>query len=185
MIPPPNYSINEVNPHWLASIIVHQSLAGIEHGDFAARSKVAEILLQLLSMHSREGAKGHRSPKLASMYVPVLQLLTSHVQLLAMDEAKSIFRINLLSGFLWILQSAPPELLGALWRDMLLDAQGCGKYEFLDEDVDRGEESDSETFSSTLMAIFDLLNLSLASLEYEPATTAPGKAKNDAEVRIG
>ncbi|GMH54206.1 hypothetical protein TrST_g8868 [Triparma strigata] len=181
MIPPPNYGINEVNPHWLASIIVHQSLAGIEHGDFAARSKVAEILLQLLSMHSREGAKGHRSPKLASMYVPVLQLLTSHVQLLAMDEAKSIFRINLLSGFLWILQSAPPELLGALWRDMLLGAQGCGKYEFLDEDVDRGEESDSETFSSTLMAIFDLLNLSLASLEYEPATTAPGKAKNDAE----
>lgn len=183
MIPPPNYATNEVSSHWLATIIVHQSLAGIEDGDFSARSKVAEILLHLLSKHSREGAKGQRSAKLASIYVPVLQLLTSHVQLLAMDDAKSVFRSNLLSGFLWILQTSPPELLGALWRDLLMGAQNCGKFEFLHEELDRKSGKDSDTFSPMVQQIFDLLNLSLASLEYEPAGRDPGKAKNDAEVR--
>ncbi|GMH77896.1 hypothetical protein TL16_g07578 [Triparma laevis f. inornata] len=181
MIPPPNYATNEVSSHWLATILVHQSLAGIEDGDFSARSKVAEILLHLLSKHSREGAKGQRSAKLASMYVPVLQLLTSHVQLLAMDDAKSVFRSNLLSGFLWILQTSPPELLGALWRDLLMGAQNCGKFEFLHEELDRKSGKDSDTFSPMVQQIFDLLNLSLASLEYEPAGRDPGKAKNDAE----
>ena len=107
----------------------------------------------------------------------------------------------MLASFLFILQSAPQELLGALWRDIILSCKGCGRYEFLDLDLGRGSSfdegeldgekvricttdlqyarllrlasppspiQDPREFDPTLLLVFDLLSLSLRTLEYVP-----------------
>ena len=83
----------------------------------------------------------------------------------------------MLASFLFILQSAPQELLGALWRDLILSCKGCGRYEFLGINLGRGNSFDegemrgekpAKEFDPTLLLVFDLLSLSLRTLEYVP-----------------
>ena len=115
------------------------------------------------------------------MYVPMLRLLTTRAHLMRIDDTKSALRTRLLSAFLFVLQTAPEELLAAMWRQLLLGCRNCGRSEFPSKSLGRGDLNSDPSFDPTLLGVFDLLNLSLASLEYSPATSAPGKQKTDAE----
>ncbi|GMI04192.1 hypothetical protein TrRE_jg1812, partial [Triparma retinervis] len=181
----PSYKVSRRSPlsppHWLAGIVVDQIMDTASQRDFEVQGRAADILLKLFQNHNEEGTLRKNRNKIAVMYVPVIRMLTNHVQSLLLDDIYSSRRKKMLASLLFILQSAPQELLGALWRDLILSCKGCGRYEFLDIQLGRGEsfdeaelngETPNREFDPTLLLVFDLLSLSLRTLEYVPTDSS-------------
>ena len=167
-------------PHWLASIVVDQCLHTASQPDFEIQARAAEILLELFQSHSQEGTINQTRSKIIAMYVPMIKMLCTHVQSLLLDDVRSSRRKKMLSSLLLILQSAPPELLTALWRELIISCKNCGRYEFPGVELARntkgnetegGLNNSNDSFDSSLLLFFDLLILSLRTLEYIPQDT--------------
>jgi hypothetical protein len=175
-----------MKPHWLAEIIVDVCLFSSEHAEQNIQRRASAILLEMFWGQSQESMIEGNSSIVASMYVSFLEKLLTRVSYISKCfSSKSQVRQDLLRPVVFVLQSAPGGLLRALWRKLCAKASGKGFDEkfggigfsvvsesVLDDSVHENQRKLSRTANewkqeADIFDMFSLINLSLATLEYE------------------
>jgi hypothetical protein len=175
-----------MRPHWLAEIVVDICISGIEHAEQNIQRRSASLLLELFWSQGQQSLRGGYSSIVASMYTSLIQKVLSRTTYLATCfSPKSQVRQDVILCVVFVLQSAPPGILRALWRKLFSRSSGKGSLEkfgglasgspFETPDALNGEESTSRFSRSEIESkecsdiydMFSLLNASLATVEYE------------------
>jgi len=181
-----NVDIPPLQPHWLAELITDICIAASCHRDKSIQLRGSSLLHELFWSQSQEGKATGSSSTVASMYVPFIEKILCILKYIASFHAKSQLRKDVIPCVIFVLQSAPVGLLRALWRKLCKNAEGCGKnavryggfgglfeknsvdHSNLDEKDDIHEYLESSEGSShNILDVYCLLNLALATMEYE------------------
>ncbi|VEU36301.1 unnamed protein product [Pseudo-nitzschia multistriata] len=181
------FELPRMRPHWLVEIIVDICFSGIEHSERIIQQRSASLLLELFWSHAQKSLSEGYSPIVASMYVTFIEKALSKTSYLShgftAKGPKSQVRHDIILCLIFVLQSAPPGLLRALWRKLFTRSSGKGsfrKFGGISSSVSMNsldELKESETPPSTteiddiegpnIYDMFSLLNTSLATVEYE------------------
>lgn len=174
-----------MRPHWLAEIVVDICLSGIEHAEQNIQRRSASLLLELFWSQGQQSLREEYSHIVASMYITFIEKVLSRTAYLATCFAsKSQVRQDVILCVVFVLQSAPPGLLRALWRKLFVRSSGKGSLEKFGsltygnsfelsepvnwEDSSRFSKVEAEAKESPdIFDVFSLLNVSLATVEYE------------------
>ena len=175
-------TIPSMRPHWLADIVVDICFSGIQHKEPNIQLRSASLLLELFWSQSQRSLREGYSQIVASMYVTFIEkalLRTSHLQCFAPNQV----RRDVVLCVVFVLQSAPPGLLRALWRKLFRRSSGKGllqKHGGISASVssDSLDESNGTEYQShnteidgnegpDIYDMFSLLNVCLAAVEYE------------------
>lgn len=166
-----------MRPHWLAEIVVDVCLLGTEHAEQYIQHRSASLLHEMLWSCSQDGILNGISAPVASMFVTLIEKLVSNASYISNFSPKSQLRKDTLSSAIFVLQSAPPSLLRALWRRLCSRLPGKGadeKYGTFTENnplTDIGDDvpgvSSEKKDEPDILGMFSFLNLSLRTFEYE------------------
>ncbi|ACI65622.1 predicted protein [Phaeodactylum tricornutum CCAP 1055/1] len=172
-----------LRPHWLAELVIDICLLGSEHAEQYIQNRSSSLVHELLWSCSQESVLAERATAVASMYATLLEKLLQRINYLSSFAPKSQLRIDLLTSAIYVLQSAPPHLLRALWRKLLSRLRGKGsldKYCLCNKSSSLGglavdEENQGRLPKGTVelkeeadvLDMFCLLNLALKTAEYE------------------
>ena len=177
--------IPPMKSHWLAEICIDICIFATGHAEQNIQYRASSLLFELFWRHSQQGRANGNISVVASVFLPFLPKILSHVNYLSTLPAKGQIRKDILPCALFILQSAPVGLVKALWRKLAKRAEG--KTQQADSDDRYGGISGSgagykelNTGPTHLSAvdveiddepdIYDmlgLLNLALTTVEYE------------------
>jgi hypothetical protein len=177
--------IPPMKPHWLAEICIDICIFATGHAEQNIQFRASSLLYELFWRQSQLGRANGNLSVVASVFLPFLPKILSHVNYLSTLPAKGQLRKDILPCALFILQSAPVGLVKALWRKLAKRAEG--KTQRADSDDRYGgiggsgagyKEliSGSTHLSSVDVEIDDepdiydmlgLLNLALTTVEYE------------------
>ena len=169
-----------IHPHWLSEIIVDVCLLGTEHAEPQIQQRSASLLHEMFWVCSQEGVRTGQSAPIASMHISFVWKVLFRCDYLSNFAPKSQLRKDLLPCIVYVLQSAPENLLRALWRKLCSGLRSKGsnnKYGGFSS-VRAGTFSAEQTARVPRTAVemkedpdvldmFTLLNLSLRTLEYE------------------
>ena len=168
-----------MRPHWMVEIVVDICLLGTEHAEQYIHHRSASLLYELFWACSQESTLYGISAPVGAMFVTYLEKLIPHASYLSSFAPKSQLRKDVLSPSVFVLQSAPPDLLRALWRKLFSRLPGKGsnrKYAIAMDHLgyDSGEESTEEMNAHIeardepdIIDLISLLNLALRTIEYE------------------
>ena len=182
-----NSSTLPMKPHWLAEIVVDVCLLGTEHAEQNIQRRAASLLLELFWEQSQQTMRDGNSSIVASMFITFLEKVLSRVSFLSSCfSPKSQVRQDIVRCVTFVLQSAPSLLLRALWRRLcaraagrsVQDRFGVVGYSLFTESTDENVYHENQKRLPTrtgldihhepdIFELFSLLNLCLASLEYE------------------
>ena len=177
--------IPAMKSHWLAEICIDICIFATGHAEQNIQHRASSLLFELFWRHSQQGRANGNISVVASVFLPFLPKILSHINYLSTLPAKGQIRKDILPCALFILQSAPVGLVKALWRKLAKRAEG--KTHQTDSDDRYGGISGSGAgykelnqapthFSSVEVEgdgepdIYDmlgLLNLALSTVEYE------------------
>eukprot|EP00984_Skeletonema_dohrnii_P030698 scaffold22391_cov141-Skeletonema_dohrnii-CCMP3373.AAC.2 len=177
--------IPPMKSHWLAEICVDICIFATGHAEQNIQYRASSLLFELFWRHSQQGRANGNISVVASVFLPFLPKILSHVNYLSTLPAKGQLRKDIIPCALFILQSAPVGLVKALWRKLAKRAEG--KTQQADSDDRFGgisgsgagyKELNAATHLSTAVHveiddepdIYDmlgLLNLALTTVEYE------------------
>lgn len=163
-------AVPHIRPHWLTEIIVDCCVQGTEHTDQYIQERSASVLHELFWSCSQESIVSGISSPVASMLVTFVDKLLRIGNYIGNFHPKSPLRKDILSCFIFVLQSAHSDLLRALWRCLCSRMSGQGESR---KHGGLGCESDSDDFNSvaisepTIYDMFSVLNLCLRTTEYE------------------
>lgn len=194
--------IEIMSPHWLAGMLVEMCLLGIEHAEQDFQRRAAALLLELFWSQSQDSLKDGSSSIVASMHVTFLEKIVSRTSYISSCfHPKSQVRQDVIRCVMFVLQSAPSGLLRAVWRKFCDRASGKGAQErfggvgfaiFSESATDDLQPESQRRMSrnvgdakqeNDIFEMFSLLNLSLATLEYEGSDAqadVEGAGYNDA-----
>ena len=181
------FEIPEMRPHWLAETVVDICILCTEHAEHDMQRRGASLLLELFWEQSQQSMRDGNSSIVASMYITFLEKVlarTSYLGNQSFFPPKHQVRQDIIRCVVFVLQSAPTGLLRALWRRLCGRATGKGfrdRYggigysiftETGDDNVHQDNQSktsrgSSDTKGPDIFEMFSLLNLSLATMEYE------------------
>jgi len=182
-------TIPKLKPHWLAELCTDICLSATGHAEESIQFRASSLLFELFWRHSQQGRVKGNVSVVASVYVPFLPKVLSHIEYLSSLPPKGQIRKDILPCTLLVLQSAPTGIMKALWRKLAKRAEGktlktdsADKYggilgsgsgincpdtfpplvpgSRVNEEIDADGEPD-------IFDIFGLLNLSLSTIEYE------------------
>eukprot|EP00535_Pseudo-nitzschia_heimii_P008056 CAMPEP_0197181318 /NCGR_PEP_ID=MMETSP1423-20130617/5641_1 /TAXON_ID=476441 /ORGANISM="Pseudo-nitzschia heimii, Strain UNC1101" /LENGTH=3706 /DNA_ID=CAMNT_0042631551 /DNA_START=249 /DNA_END=11369 /DNA_ORIENTATION=- len=173
----------QVRPHWMAETIVDICFSGIEHKEPNIQSRSASLLLELFWSQSQRSLKEGYSPIVASMYITFIEKVLLRTSHLSSFSPKDQVRRDVILCLVFVLQSAPPGLLRAVWRKLFKCTSGkefsqknggsspAISYNSLVEanvnEVKPNNVGIYENEESNIYDMFGLLNLCLATVEYE------------------
>lgn len=202
-----NFEIPRMRPHWLAEIVVDICILCTEHAENDIRRRGASLLLELFWEQSQESMRDGNSTVVASMYITFLEKVLTRTSYLGQScfPPKHQVRQDIIRCVVFVLQSAPAGLLRALWRKLCSRAKGKGfrdryggiGYKIFDEPSDDAAYQDAQKRVSKgsvdlregpdIYEMFTLLNLSLATMEYEGSDDhadidSPGESDGPTEV---
>eukprot|EP00934_Nitzschia_sp_Nitz4_P007743 Nitzschia sp. Nitz4//scaffold22_size323478//75040//86490//NITZ4_000513-RA/size323478-snap-gene-0.540-mRNA-1//-1//CDS//3329542953//7733//frame0 len=181
-------SPNKMKPHWLAEIVVDFCLLGIEHVEQNFQRRASSTLHELFWRQSQQSLKEGNTANVAAMFFTMLEKTLPRTNYLATCfSPKSQVRLDVLRCVVFTLQSAPTSLLRAFWRKLFEKAAGrnfsekhggVGYTVFMESSDDLQPEGQrkfpkpsTDRANSTpdydIFDMFSLLNLCLATLEYE------------------
>lgn len=153
-----------MQPHWLSEAVIEICLVGIEHADPAIQQRSSSILFELFWSCSQDSILAGISAPAASMFVPFIEKMLVRSQYIANFQPKCQLRKDLLTSFIYILQSSPPNLLRALWRRLCYRLED--KSENGVEQSDYTSNADAQP-KADVIDMFSTLNLCLRTIEYE------------------
>jgi len=185
-------AIPRMKPHWLAELCTDICLSATGHAEESIQFRASSLIFELFWQLSQQGrCKGNISV-VASVFVPFIPKVLSHIDYLSSLPAKGQLRKDILPCVLFVLQSAPVGLVRALWRKLAKRAEGkslgrdsADKYGGI---IGSGTGIGSNVALSSLLPlsqtsqinedfamdeevdifeVFGLLNLSLSTIEYE------------------
>ena len=168
-----------MRPHWLAEIVVDICLLGTEHAEQYIHHRSASLLHELFWACSQESTLYGISAPVGAMFATYLEKLIPHASYLSNFAPKSQLRKDILSAGVFVLQSAPPNLVRALWRKLCFRLPGKGlnrKYGIVMDHFgyDSGDESAEDLNvhneakdEPDIVGMISLLNLALRTIEYE------------------
>lgn len=180
--------IPRMKHHWLAELCTDICLSATGHAEESIQFRASSLLFELFWRHSQQGRYKGSISVVASVYVPFVQKILGHIDYLSSLPAKGQLRKDILPCALFVLQSAPTGIMRALWRKLAKRAEGktlkrdsadkyggiigagsgisCNAFTSLltDSQIKENFEMDEE---ADIFDMFGLLNLSLATIEYE------------------
>ena len=182
--------IPKMKPHWLAEICTDICLSATGHAEQSIQFRASSLLFEIFWRHSQEGRVKGNVSVVASMYVPFLSKLLSHVDYLSSLPPKGQIRKDIIPCILLILQSAPTGIMRELWRKLAKRAEGktlksdcadkyggivgsgsgIGGFNTLSSAISiamDNAEIDVDEEEPDIFGMFGLLNLSLSTIEYE------------------
>lgn len=193
-------NIPRMKPHWLAELCTDICLSATGHAEEKIQIRASSLLFELFWRHSQQGRFKGNISVVASVFVPFLAKILSHMDYLSNLPAKGQLRKDILPCTLFVLQSAPTGLLRALWRKLAKRSEGKSQRRdsgdryggiigsasvinnadvssFLtgsqiNDDFEVDEEAD-------IFDMFGLLNLQLSTIEYEGSSN--GAEESNAE----
>ena len=182
-------AIPEMKPHWLAELCTDICLSATGHAEESIQFRASSLLFELFWRQSQQGRVTGNLSVVASVFMPFVPKLLSHIEYLSSLPAKGQLRKDIIPCFLFVLQSAPTGIMKALWRKLAKRAEGksmrkdsvdkYGGIVGLGSDISTDAnfsayhpasqnkeyfEIDGET---DIYDMFGLLNLSLVTIEYE------------------
>ena len=182
--------IPPLKPHWLLELVSDICLTATGHAEQNIQHRASSLLHELFWAQGQKGKIHGNVSIVASMFVPFITKILSHINYLSSLPAKSQLRKDLLPCVVFIMQSAPLGLMRALWRKLCRRAEGKGHSKSFGGIGDSGVTSQledinlqpltttnsDEGFSSSpegdghmpdILDVFCLLNLVLKTFEYE------------------
>ena len=181
--------IPKMKPHWLPELCTDICLSATGHAEENIQFRASSLLFEMFWRHSQEGRVKGNISVVASVYVPFLPKVLSHIEYLSSLPPKGQIRKDILPCTLLVLQSAPTGIMRALWRKLAKRAEGKTlKTDSADNyggilgpgsginsldtfsPLAPGSRVNDENDADELPDIFDmfgLLNLSLSTIEYE------------------
>jgi hypothetical protein len=175
--------IPKMKPHWLAELCTDICLSATGHAEESIQYRSSSLLFELFWRQSQLGRVKGNISVVASVFMPFVPKILSHIEYLSSLPAKGQLRKDIIPCLLFVLQSAPTGIMKALWRKLAKRAEGktlrrdsvdkyggivgsgnnkngnavlCQNYEYYEID---GEPD--------IYDMFGLLNLSLVTIEYE------------------
>ena len=103
-------------PHWLIELVTDICLSSTCHVELSIRQRSASLLFELFWSSNQEGKVNGTLTVVASMYVPFISRILGLAPLLSSVSPTSQLRKDLLPCVIFIIQSAPSDLLRALWK---------------------------------------------------------------------
>lgn len=191
--------VASMRPHWLAEIVVDICLLGTEHAEQYIHHRSASLLHELFWACSQESILYGISAPVGAMFSTYLEKLVSHASYLSNFAPKSQLRKDVLIAAVFVLQSAPPNLLRALWRKFCFRLPGKGLnrkfgvvsdhfgYDSGDENAEDLNGQNESRDEPDILGMISLLNLALRTIEYEGSdenldTESSGDGRNSIEV---
>ena len=168
--------IPTMTPHWLAEVVVDICLFGTEHAEQYIQNRSSGVLHELLWSCSQKSILYGISAPVASMFITIIEKIAANAGYSSNFSPKSQLRKDTLTSMIFVLQSAPPNLLRALWRRLISRLHRRTEDDIYvsvkekDSRANAANESSSEnteTLEPNILSIFSTLNLSLRTLEYE------------------
>lgn len=168
-------SFPQIQPHWLAEVVVDICLLGTEHVEPQIQQRSAALLHEMFWSSSQDSILTGKTGPVAGMYLTFLEKMLSQVNFLSNFSPKSQLRKDLLPCVVFVLQSAPSQLLRAVWRGLCAELPGKSRLaEYGGHEPREGSDNDAFTgflrgseSRSDVLDMFKLLNLSLKTMEYE------------------
>ena len=165
-----------ITPHWLAEVVVDICLFGTEHAEQYIQNRSSGLLHELLWSCSQKSILSGISAPVASMFITIIEKIAANASYISNFSPKSQLRKDTLTSMIFVLQSAPPNLLRALWRRLIprlhrriddniyvsekgKSSPGRCTIESITENIEKPEPN--------ILSIFSMMNLSLRTLEYE------------------
>lgn len=176
--------IPPMKSHWLAEICIDICIFATGHAEQNIQHRASSLLFELFWRHSQQGRANGNISVVASVFLPFLPKILSHVNYLSTLPAKGQLRKDMLPCALFILQSAPVGLVKALWRKLAKRAEGKTQQADSDDryggingsgagykDLSSGpihlSAVDVEIDEPDIYDMLGLLNLALTTVEYE------------------
>jgi hypothetical protein len=190
-------ALPDLRPHWLAELCTDICLSATGHAEESIQFRASSLLFEMFWRQSQQGrVKGNLSV-VASVFMPFVPKLLSHIEYFSSLPAKGQLRKDIIPCFLFVLQSAPTGIMKALWRKLAKRAEGktlrkdsVDKYGGI---IGSGSDARNDANLSTLHPVtqnneyfevdgepdifdlFGLLNLSLVTIEYEGSGNQGGE----------
>jgi len=158
--------IPAMKPHWLAEICIDICIFATGHAEQNIQYRASSLLFELFWRQSQLGRADGNISVVASVFLPFLPKILSHVNYLSTLPAKGQLRKDILPCALFILQSAPVGLVKALWRKLAKRAEG--KTQRTDSDDRYGGISGSGAGYKDLNAVSPLLSAVDVDIDDEP-----------------
>lgn len=162
----------------MAELVVDICLLGTEHAEQQIQHRSSSLLHELFWFCSQESILAGTCAPVASMFVTLVEKVVSNASYLANFSAKSQMRKDIMLCLLFVLQSAPTQLLRAVWRNLIVRIAGQDlerKYiiDFsLPDTMGDATETHPKLFNESkeepnILGMFSVLNLALRTVEYE------------------
>lgn len=165
-----------ITPHWLSEMVVDICLFGTEHAEQYIQNRSSGLLHELLWSCSQKSILSGIAAPVASMFITIIEKIAANASYISNFSPKSQLRKDVLTSMIFVLQSAPPNLLRALWRrlisrlnrrtedDIYVSVKSKSGHENGAKEAITENDAKPEP---NILSIFSMLNLSLRTLEYE------------------
>lgn len=100
-------SIPKMKPHWLAELCTDICLSATGHAEESIQFRASALLFELFWSHSQRGRYEGKTSVVASIFLPFVPKILSHLDYLSSLPAKGQLRKDILPCALFVLQSAP------------------------------------------------------------------------------
>lgn len=161
----------ELTPCWLSEFVVDVCLMGISHAEQQIQHRSSALLHEMFWLNSQNAFTAEHRAQVGAMFITFLEKLLPSLSYLSSFGSTSQLRLDLIPCALFVLQSAPPALLQALWRRLIARLPGknrsysCGlPNDGMPEYAYSGKTIEPEDCS--VLDVFGLLNLALKTTEY-------------------
>ena len=100
-------TIPRMKPHWLAELCTDICLSATGHAEESIQFRASSLLFELFWRHSEQGRFKGNISVVASVFVPFVPKVLSHIGYLSSLPAKGQLRKDIIPCTLFVLQSAP------------------------------------------------------------------------------
>ena len=113
-------AIPRMKPHWLAELCTDICLAATGHAEESIQFRASSLLFELFWQHSLQGRLKGNISVVASVFVPFVPKILTHLDYLSSLPPKGQLRKDILPCALFVLQSAPVGKCSCLPSQRLL-----------------------------------------------------------------